>query len=218
MLKRALVGLLLSLFCAGMGWAHDPNHVEGSGKIVTDKRVVADFSAIELDGAFDTVVVCQEKKRLEITGDDNIVPLIKTEVKDGVLHIYAEKSFSTRKMFKVVIGMQTLDKLAVSGANEVSVEKVKSGRLRLEADGSSTITIAGRAGSVSSDLSGAATLQAGKLEAEDVSVNISGAGNAEVYASQKLDAQIMGAGSVVYAGNPKDVSRQVLGAGSIEPR
>jgi len=218
MLKRSLFVLLLGLLFAGTGWAHDSNHVEGSGIVVTAKRTVADFSAIQLDGAFDTVVTCQEKKRLEITGDDNIVPLIKTEVKDGLLHVYSEKSFSTRKMLKVTIGMQTLDKLAASGANNVSVEKVKSGELQIDADGSSTITVAGKAKSLGSELSGAATLQAAKLEAEEVSVNISGAGNAEVYASQKLDAQIMGAGSVVYGGNPKDVSRNILGAGSIDPR
>lgn len=218
MIKRALLGLLLSLVCTGAAWAHDPNHVEGSGRIITDKREVADFTRVELDGAFDTVITCQEKKKLEITGDDNIVPLIKSEVRDGQLHVYSEKSFSTRKMLKVTIGLQTLERLAVSGANDVAVDKVKSGALQIDAGGSSTITVAGKARTLASELSGAATLHAGKLEAEEVSVNISGAGNAEVYASKALDAQILGAGSVVYGGNPKDVSRQVLGAGSIEPR
>jgi hypothetical protein len=218
MWNRSLLYLLLGLLCAGPCRAHDPNHVEGSGVMVTVKREVADFTNVQLDGAFAATITCQGKKQVEITGDDNIVPLVKTEVKEGLLHVYAEKSFSTKQLLKVAIGMQVLDKLVVSGANDVQVDKVKSAALQIDASGSSIVTVTGKVKSLSSELSGAANLNAGKLEAETVGINISGAGNADVHASQKLDARIMGAGAVVYGGNPKDVSRQVMGAGSIEPR
>ena len=64
-------------------------------------------------------------------------------------------------------------------------------------------------------MSGAGNVSAGDLKAKDVDVTMSGAGNANVYASNKLDATISGAGSVTYAGDPPTVNKNVSGIGSI---
>lgn len=218
MFNHFLFTFVLGTLLAGSALAHDPEHVEGSGHVITERRQVADFSQVEIDGAFDTSISCQENTLLDITADDNIVPLILTEVRDGRLRVYSEKSFSTKKMLKVTIALQKLEQLEVSGSNNVTVRKVNSDALHLNASGSSTIIAEGQVTGLLSDLSGAATLHAMDLKADDVSVDISGAGNAEVYASKSLKAQILGAGSVVYDGNPEAVSRNILGAGSIEPR
>ncbi len=53
------------------------------------------------------------------------------------------------------------------------------------------------------------------LLSENARVDITGAGSAEVYASVKLDAQVSGAGSVNYKGNPTNVKQEVSGAGSV---
>jgi hypothetical protein len=47
-------------------------------------------------------------------------------------------------------------------------------------------------------------------------VHISGAGDAEVFASVKLDAHVTGAGDIRYKGNPPQVIHNTSGAGSIQ--
>ena len=51
--------------------------------------------------------------------------------------------------------------------------------------------------------------------AENVKVEISGAGDADVYASVKLYVRASGAGSVIYKGNP-GINQSISGAGSVK--
>jgi Putative auto-transporter adhesin, head GIN domain len=65
-------------------------------------------------------------------------------------------------------------------------------------------------------LSGAGKARCYDLMSENTSVDISGAGSAEVFASVALDADVSGAGSVRYKGNAARVNQQVSGAGSVK--
>jgi hypothetical protein len=50
----------------------------------------------------------------------------------------------------------------------------------------------------------------------DLSVDLSGLGGAEVMATEKLKATITGVGGIVYAGNPKNIEKQITGFGKIK--
>lgn len=47
---------------------------------------------------------------------------------------------------------------------------------------------------------------------------MSGAGKADVYASEKLDVDLSGAGSVHYSGNPASVTKHISGVGFVSKR
>ena len=64
-------------------------------------------------------------------------------------------------------------------------------------------------------MSGASRLQAEELQTRTTELSITGAGKAEVYATDTLRTAISGAGKVSYAGNPKTVEKRISGAGSI---
>ena len=63
--------------------------------------------------------------------------------------------------------------------------------------------------------SGAANIDTLALEAQDVTVDLSGAGAARVHAVQNLQVDVSGAGSVSYKGEPQ-VRKQVSGVGSVQ--
>mgnify|MGYP000215187298 CR=1 FL=1 len=75
-----------------------------SGNVVTEKRDVDEFSAIEVSGIFKVEIVAQKDFAIEVESDDNILPHIKTEVEDGVLTI-SKKGFSMKsfRSFKATI-------------------------------------------------------------------------------------------------------------------
>ena len=56
------------------------------------------------------------------------------------------------------------------------------------------------------------------MQAEDVELSVTGAGKADITATNSLKAAITGAGKVTYGGNPPTVQKNVTGAGKIEPR
>jgi putative autotransporter adhesin-like protein len=65
--------------------------VSGSGNVITETRDVRDFSSIDVSGIFKVEATAQKDFRVEVQTDDNLLPFITTEVRDGVLHIEAEK-------------------------------------------------------------------------------------------------------------------------------
>lgn len=206
--------LVLGLLLSGCNYIHG-DQVVGSGVSKTEKREVSSFDSIEASGALDVEIVCQKEPSLELEGDDNLLPLLKTEVRGGTLYIEPQKNFSVRKAIRVRITAPNIQKISSSGASSFDVSNIKNEKLRIQNSGASNVNLSGQTVALELELSGASKADTEKLTAERVTINLSGAGKANVYASQELNADVSGAGSVTYMGDPKTVNRNVSGVGSI---
>src|SRR5215211_4490200 len=100
--------LLLPLFTAGCH--HNMRAgVKGSGKRVTEKRNLAPFTSIETNGAFNIDVVCQKDVGMELEGDDNILPLVSSEVSNNVLRLKPSQSYSVEDPIVLKITVPNLE-------------------------------------------------------------------------------------------------------------
>jgi uncharacterized protein YfiM (DUF2279 family) len=81
--------------------------VSGSGNVVSEKRNVADFKAIEVGGVFEVEVVAQKEFSVEIEADDNLLQFIKTEVNGETLEIKTVQRFSTKNPIRLRISAPT---------------------------------------------------------------------------------------------------------------
>jgi Putative auto-transporter adhesin, head GIN domain len=79
------IGLVIGL--AGCNLINNPSNIQGSGIAKTEKRAVASFDSLDVNCVGSIEVHSQGQKSLEISGDDNIIPFITTEVKNGTLYI-----------------------------------------------------------------------------------------------------------------------------------
>ena len=214
-MKKAILFLSLALFMLS-GCKFD--RVSGSGATKIDKRSVPAFTKVDITGAYEVEIVAQKEQSVEIEGDDNLLPLIKTEVRNGVLEIGNEKSISTKNKLRVRISVQQLDGIETSGASNIVATNVKSDDFKIDSSGASQLKVSGETKSVSIDSSGAGAIDTKDLHAEKVNVHSSGAATAEVYATEELAAHVSGGGSVDYYGNPKNVKEEKSGAGAINKK
>jgi hypothetical protein len=90
--------------------------------------------------------------------------------------------------------------------------------LEAEVSGAGNLFLAGSAGRANIELSGAGDLHAYPLSVATLEIEVSGAGTAEVTATESLEAEASGAGTIRYAGSPRSVMTEVSGAGKIIPR
>jgi len=90
-------------------------------------------------------------------------------------------------------------------------------RLNFDASGAGSITLLGQVNTLNIDSSGAISINAFDLIAEDVVVDVSGAASVDVYASSTLSVDLSGVGTVTYDGNPQ-VSQSVSGLGRVRSR
>jgi len=210
--------------------------VVGSGRSVTEARIVRDFNAVEFAFIGDLAITQGAEESLTITGDDNIVALIRTTVRDGVLRIDAGAANVGRPVvpLRYVLTVRNLDGLSLSGLGNIEMASLEGRNLALSLSGAGSLTIgnlaatdlavtlsglgsANLSGEVNKQavtVSGAGSYYAADLRSQAAAIQISGLGNAEVWAVETLSATISGAGNIQYKGSPQ-VVQQVNGLGRV---
>jgi hypothetical protein len=190
-------------------------YVVGDGQPISEQRPIGPVNAIHSEGAFALTIINGSAPKLSIKADKNLLPIIKTEVTNGRLDIYSDRSYSVDGRIKVTVSSPGITEISASGSNHIDASGFAGGPLSVTLDGSNTASLSGKATALTSVLSGANHLAARGLTAEESKVTLSGSGNAAVDARQTIAAQISGAGSITVYGNPKARSTAVNGAGSI---
>ena len=208
---------------------------KGNGNVITEERNVSDFNGIDISNAFEVILKQGNTEDLRVEADENLMKLIITEVKNGILKVYTEKRIRKPKSLKLYItfkeinyidlsgaveltgkGKLTFNKLELdgSGASEIDMD-LTANKLIIDFSGASEIDLSGKVTKVDIDLSGAAEISAYELETDIMNLDISGAGEAKVFVNEELDVEASGAASERYKGNP-NISTSVSGVSSIK--
>lgn len=192
--------------------------VRGSGTVVTEERRVEAFTEIELEGSGTVLVALGERSAVTVEADDNVVPLLRTEVEGGRLHLGSKSGTSFISNAPIVFRVTTpsLEQLVLSGSGDVQIGDLAGGDLEVRIDGSGEVVATGTVERLRVVVSGSGTFGGFELQAAEVDVRVDGSGDVEVFASEKLGVEINGSGVVEYAGEPDDVETRVSGSGDVE--
>jgi hypothetical protein len=191
---------------------------KGSGNIKSESREVTNFKSIDVSGAFEVEIVAQKDFTLEVEADDNLLPLIRTEVDGETLRIKSEKGLKSSNPLKIRITAPDIKGLELSGASRVNLANLSNDSLSLDSSGASKIRIEGTTGNFDIEMSGASKLDAENLKAENVNVESSGASSLNVFVTNVLKADLSGATNVTYSGSPKSVDKKTSGASSVKEK
>jgi hypothetical protein len=214
-MKRITITLCLLL--ALLSFSACIHGVRGSGVRKTETRSLAAFTSIETTGAFQVSVNCQQPASFEIEADDNLLPIVETEVRGDVLIIRTTKSYSSSGGIVVRINVPDLVSVKSTGAGKFAISNVKNDKFEIQSTGAATVVASGQTKSLKIGSTGAGKIDAHELRASDADVNVTGAAGVDVYAIDELDVTVSGAGRVSYTGNPK-VNKKVSGAGKVTRR
>ncbi|MFL6373152.1 MAG: head GIN domain-containing protein [Pyrinomonadaceae bacterium] len=189
--------------------------VKGSGNVITQDRSLSGFHAIEVSNSIQVDVTAQKDFGVAVETDDNIQPLIRTEVSGGVLRISCDKHISTSSPIRVRVSAPDIDKLEVSGASTVALADIKNAAVSIDLSGASRVRLDGETSQLKADASGASKIDAQNLTAENGTISTSGASGANVNVTGLLKADASGASHINYSGAPKDVQKKTSGASSV---
>ena len=209
--------LLLTILVSFVAACHGIRGIPGSGNIQRERRQIAAFNSIETEGAFEIEIVCQKPQSVEIEGDDNVLPLVSTEVSNNVLHIKNNRSYSVKKPVILKISVPDLKSINSSGAGSIEVTDMKNEELEIESNGAPVIRASGETKSLNINANGAGAIETQKLRAGKVVVESNGVSKIEVYATEHLDVTVSGPSTVFYHGGAV-VRQTVNGPGSVRKR
>lgn len=214
------------------------NKVEGNGKIKSEQRELDHFNKIEADGVFNIILSQSDKESVKVETDENIQPLILTSAENGILKISLKDSTSIDKMkrINIYISFTDLSKMNSNGVGslkssnklnlkefELDSKGVGATELNLDAEKLiinseivGALILSGNVKEVIIHNTGLGTISAFDLKAENLSLHTEGIGAAEVYASNDLNINVSGLGSVKYKGNPKTKNIKKEGLSKVE--
>jgi hypothetical protein len=208
----------------------------GSGNKTTETRPVSGFDRIELYGVGKLIVRQTGVQSLTIEGDDNIVPLVRTEVSEQTLMIGLERNAQIQPRVPLVFNVTASDLSAltlsgagsieaddlradnfettISGAGNTHLGNITAGRLTATLSGAGDFKVSGNVADQEVVLTGAGSYRARDLQSHNANVRTAGAGSATVRVSDNLTAGLSGVGSIRYYGSPT-VQQHRSGIGSI---
>ena len=188
----------------------------GSGNVVSEPRPVAGFNLVRLSGSGNLLVEQTGAESLTIEAEDNILPLLRSDVENGalILGLRPGVGIVTHKPIVFKLTVKALKGIDASGSGSIDVKGLDADRFDFEGSGSMQAVVAGRAQEQDVSISGSGEYNGEALTSRSARVNVSGSGDVVVNASDALDAQVSGSGNVRYVGNPS-VTEKVSGSGSV---
>jgi hypothetical protein len=209
------------------------------GKSTSVQRPLAPFSKLHVDGSIDVDAHPGPHPGATVHADAQLEPLIETVVEGDTLvvrmkrgvHVFSFGRENTRVEVEFsqltatrqsgsgdlhVSGLNAANfESAIHGSGDLKMDNAQLGNFALRIEGSGDVRIAGKADDAKFSIAGSGDISAQEFVARRVAVDIRGSGDARVNATDALDAHVAGSGDVTYRGHPHDISRNVMGSGSV---
>jgi hypothetical protein len=237
-LARIAIALVISLFFSSCGFdvqiGDFGSGKKGNGNIITDTRAVADeFTEVAAQEGLMVYVTQANDFKIEVEADENIIDLIRTDVKNGRLRIHAEQNIgrATKKIFVSLPDVSELrassgahlktentiksDELVVDGSSGAILDvEVVSQELEIEASSGANLKVVGNTDSADVDASSGGNINAKDLQTRTCIADASSGGNVKIQVSKSLMADASSGGSISYAGDPS-VEKKKSVSGSV---
>lgn len=214
-IRPFLAAKLLTFAALTLGGCHLTG-IRGNGDIVTENRPVQEFTSVEAEGAFDIEWV-PGPATCTIRTDSNLLRHVETSMNGRKLRLEWHGQLHPTHGMKVKLSSASMSGARLTGAVRLTATRLSGNGFYLEGTGATRVTAEGTVNELMATMSGASKLDAEGLQTKIAELAISGAGKADVSASEVLKVAISGAGKVTYTGNPT-VERHISGAGTIRKR
>ncbi len=202
-LQRMVALLVLALVLAACGMAL-PDMVTGSGRMATQTFAVRDFDQIRVSTPGKLLIEQGDTFGVTIEADDNILPLLRADVQQGVLLLSTTKpaTILQRETINYRVTLPTLSALDVAGSADTRVAAFTTESLHISVSGSGDVTFSTLiAPSFSTHISGSGNVTVEHLTAELVTCDLSGSGEVRLDgAADTLEVYISGSGNALAEG------------------
>jgi len=212
--------------------------IQDSGPTVTREFDVDTFTRVQLKGGGIVKLVQGDTNALVVEAPQSIMDELQAKIEGDKLVIGYKNStiaFTTNLDVIFTITFKNLEEFVLDGGADIQSEKLDLNKLsvtlnggakldfpdfnadtlELTINGGASVNIAGKVKEQKVKIAGAGTYMTPNLQSDLASVELDGAGAAEVWAKTSLEANMTGLGKISYWGNPQ-VKQSVTGLGDIE--
>ena len=193
----------------------------------TQTRNVSGFNAIDVSTGIDLYITMGNTEEVKIVADEDIINDIKTEVKNGTLHIYMKRNnwfnWGGNKSRKAYVTVKELVELRASSGSDVQSENTLQGEsleisassgsdvkldvhyknLSLDTSSGSDAELSGKTKYLRLSASSGSDIDASDLEAVNCKASASSGSDISLTVTEELEADASSGADITYHGNPK---------------
>ena len=211
------------------------------GNLKTEEMVFSDFTAVEVGWAFEVTVTQSSSYSVVISADEKIFDNIEVTQTGNTL-IIGQKPGTIDLgglVRKAEITMPDLNRLILSGATRGTAEdfsnsntfvlglsgasslemtNINVGDAEIEVSGASNLDAEGTAKDLFSLVSGASNINLSNFPVNNADIDVSGASRATINLDGRLDADVSGASTLEYIGEPTMGDINTSGSSTIKKK
>jgi len=212
------------------------NMSDDDSPAVDEERSCDPFHSIEISGNIELVLNQDTMQKIVVSSQPDYMSRIITKVENGVLYIYTD-GVTLNRDIKVNVSNDSIRslvakgacsiktdsmfifsdlKIELLGASEADMDVQVSRMFKIDLKGASSVDLSGTCDELKLYAVGASSVEANDLISKDAYVYVAGASNAQVYATQSIDAEAYGASEIDCKGSPKTIKKSTHVPSSIE--
>ena len=209
--RRSLVAgvaLLAGLAAActeyhGIPIGPEPNTV-GSGRFISESRPVQSVTRVVASAGLRVRVTPSAGASLDITAEDNILPLVDSTERDGTLTLSwkAGAGGISAHGVEIRVGTSGLRGVDASSGSQIDVSGIAGNDFSVQLSGGAQWTGAGSVERLDLNASGGSRITAPTLTAQTVAAKLSGGSSAFVRVVRSLAATVSGGSLLEFLGDP----------------
>jgi len=221
-LARIALALIIAIFFSSCKFdVNFGSGKKGNGEVVIETREVTDdFTIVSASEGIQVYVTQGDDFEIEVEGDENIIDLIGTDIKNNKLRIHTIENIgsATKKVYVTLpeitslrgssgANLQTKNtisskEITVDGSSGASLNiEVTTNEIEIEASSGASLKISGEADKADVDVSSGGSIHAKKLETQNCNAEASSGGNVSIHVSESLYADASSGGNISYSGD-----------------
>jgi len=184
-----------------------------------ETRQVSGFTGINASGVFNITVTSGDAESLVIEAEDNVMPYVRSEVRNGILYLYLDKKNNLKniKLLRASVVMKNLENVTLSGTCKLAAKDLFSpDKFKSECSGATELTVNLNTNQLNVQMSGACKMEITANVTDKTDLDLSG--TSQMTGTLKTNALMIrnsGVGSVTLTGSATNADINISGTSKV---
>ena len=173
----------------------------GVGGVTSETRQVGEFTSIDASAGIGVTVRIGPAEPLVVEAQENLLPLIRTEVVGATLKIDGKEGFTSTQPIQVTVVVPALVGVTLSGGSQATIDGLAADSLSASISGGSAVTASGRVDALELSASGGSRANLENLSTRTATFEAEGGSVANVRVSDLATGSASGGSKVTVFGD-----------------
>ncbi|MCU6500567.1 DUF2807 domain-containing protein [Rugamonas sp. A1-17] len=192
--------------------------VKGNGQQTTERRDAAASDGVDINGPMQVELRVGAAASLQVEGDSNLLPMLRTDASGGTLRIWIDGSIRSDNPLRVIYTTPQLRQVNANGSGRLTVSGLNGAPFNLSQNGSRQVQLSGNVSRLDVRVNGSGSVDAAGLQSGSTTASVNGSGRLDLgrLSGDTLNLEVRGSGGAAASGTVRGMNVRVYGSGSAD--